>query len=215
MSPKSSNRWKKIPVPVNWHESAWDLEVTIVGELNGLHELHKLRGSKMVGRQLTIWRRSCEANVIFNNGVRQSTPRTAGLLRPRSGSTKNGRLNHENGLRTGISGLRGIGGIMNNKFISSRHQRRAFTLIELLVVISIIGILAALLLPALNRAKRSAKITQAKMEIGNIMNGIHKYEADYNRLPTPPMDPKTAPSASDLVAAKEDYTFGTAGLADM
>src|SRR5205814_8625386 len=46
-------------------------------------------------------------------------------------------------------------------------------------------------------------------------NAIHKYEADYNRLPTPPMDPNGAtPNASDLVAAKEDYTFGTMGLPD-
>src|SRR4029077_4317748 len=81
-------------------------------------------------------------------------------------------------------------------------------------VISIIGILAALLLPALNRAKRSARVAQSKLEIGNIMNAIHKYEADYNRLPGPPTDPTLPQNASDLVTAKEDYTFGTEGLPD-
>jgi prepilin-type N-terminal cleavage/methylation domain-containing protein len=70
---------------------------------------------------------------------------------------------------------------MNN---SSRRSRLAFTLIELLVVIAIIGILAALLLPALAVVKRKAAIKQAQMEIGQIVNAINRYNTEYSHYPT-------------------------------
>jgi prepilin-type N-terminal cleavage/methylation domain-containing protein len=71
---------------------------------------------------------------------------------------------------------------------SARFRRHvaAFTLIELLVVIAIIGILAAMLFPAINRAKVAAQVTQAKADMSNLGMAIKSYESDYDgRLPAP------------------------------
>ncbi len=65
---------------------------------------------------------------------------------------------------------------------------RAFTLIELLVVIAIIGILSALLLPVLSRAKQSAQGTMCLNNGKQMMTAMHLYTGDNNDLFPPNPD---------------------------
>jgi prepilin-type N-terminal cleavage/methylation domain-containing protein/prepilin-type processing-associated H-X9-DG protein len=62
-------------------------------------------------------------------------------------------------------------------------KKSGFTLIELLVVVAIIAILAALLLPALMRAKAEGQSSSCKNHLRQIGLAMGMYVADYHRYP--------------------------------
>ena len=64
------------------------------------------------------------------------------------------------------------------------RRRRAFTLVELLVVIAIIGILVALLLPAVQSARESARRTQCGNNLAQVAKAIHLHGDALKVLPT-------------------------------
>ena len=82
-----------------------------------------------------------------------------------------------------------------------RPRSNGFTLVEMLVVIAIIGVLVALLLPAVQAARESARRTQCQnnmKQLGVAFHNFHDAEKGFPALKWDPNDSTNLPSGSSL-----------------
>ena len=86
---------------------------------------------------------------------------------------------------------------LDNMKRSSRQTKSGFTLVELLVVIAIIGVLAGLLLPAVQQARETARRMSCSSNMRQLVMGATDFHSAFKVLPVserPPMTPAKTPS---------------------
>lgn len=64
--------------------------------------------------------------------------------------------------------------------MTNKKHIHGFTIVELLVVISIIALLVGILVPAVQKARDSAKVTQSKSNMHQVMIALQTYASDHN-----------------------------------
>ena len=94
--------------------------------------------------------------------------------------------------------------------MESTTRRRGFTLVELLVVIAIIGVLVALLLPAIQAAREAARRNSCLNNIKQMCLGLHNHETARGYYPVASTAPFTTQTSGKIGGKNEPYAVTNA-----
>jgi prepilin-type N-terminal cleavage/methylation domain-containing protein/prepilin-type processing-associated H-X9-DG protein len=97
---------------------------------------------------------------------------------------------------------------------STSHAKRGFTLVELLVVIAIIGILVALLLPAVQMAREAGRRSQCSNNLKQLGLAMHNYHDTIKKFPFGWSDRGAGWSTMILPQIEQENLYKTLGFAE-